>query len=514
MYSCVRTGALLGISVKPVLVEVDTSPGLSSFQMVGYLGSEVREARERIKVALRNVGVRLPPLCININLSPADLHKDGTLYDLPIAVGILIALGIVPRESVERMAIWGELGLDGVIRPIRGTLPLVRAATEWGMEYCLVPKDNRREGMVVPGIGVYGGSDLGEVMAFLTADKNSRDRIISCESGSPALPAGKRSSVRTGDLADVVGQREVKRGAEIAASGFHHFLMVGPPGAGKTMVAERIPGILPPLSIEECLEVTGIHSVAGTLEKRDTLITERPFVSPHHTVTKSALIGGGAMPGPGLISLAHKGVLFLDEMAEFRRETIDLLRQPLEEKRIVIHRRAYSSSFPADFMLVAASNPCPCGYYPDRNRCNCSENQIRTYQSRISGPVLDRIDLAARIEAVRIDDLEQKRAEEKSDTIRERVIEAVRRQSHRFRESTILFNSQMGKAEVAQYCALGHSEMLLMRQAFERMHMSARGYHRTLKVARTIADLAGEERIREEHLEEALFYRLGRGGEA
>lgn len=508
MYSTVYSGALCGVSAYLVSVEVDVAQGLPGFGMVGSLGSEVRESRERVMVALKNVGIDLPPCHITVNLSPADVRKEGTAFDLPIAIGVLEAMGILPSGAAAGMLLLGELGLDGELKRARGVLPIVRAAASGGVRQCIVPGANAREGAVIPEVTVRGAAHICEVIAFLTAGTGKE---------ADALLPGEKVDVRElfkqegcgekPDFRDVNGQDEAKRAAEIAAAGFHNLLMAGPPGAGKSMIAKRIPGILPDLSLEESLEVTSVVSVAGLMREGDALVTQRPFKSPHHTISQAALIGGSAYPRPGIISLAHRGVLFLDELPEFQRTVLDALRQPIEEHRVNIARVNGNVTYPSDFMLVCAMNPCPCGYYPDRNRCRCSESQIRRYMGRVSGPILDRIDLCVELHPVDIASLKGREPSEGSADIRRRVVRARERQKDRVRGSGYRFNGDIEASGIDRYCALGKEEQDCMEQLYHSLKLSARAYHRILKVARTIADLEEKEQIGTEHLLEAACYR-------
>lgn len=507
MYSTVISGALLGVSACLVSVEVDIAQGLPGFSIVGSPGGEVKESRERVTVALKNVGLNLPPKRITVNLSPADIKKEGSAFDLPIAAGLLEAMGYFKPGAAEGILFLGELGLDGEIKKVRGVLPIVKEAASRGIRQCIVPAANAGEGAAIPGVKVRGAGHIKEVLQFLESEGEDREKL---------LPAGQMDteefSAQYGredmpDFDQVNGQEAAKRAAEIAAAGFHNLLMVGPPGAGKSMIAKRIPGIMPRLTPEESLEVTSVLSVAGLLEKGTSLVRERPFQSPHHTVSQAALVGGGASPKPGIISLAHRGVLFLDELPEFRRAALDSLRQPLEEHKVHICRSGGNVTYPSDFMLVCAMNPCPCGYYPDRSRCRCTEPQVGRYMGKVSGPILDRIDLCVELQAVDIAGLRGKRKAESSKEIRARVQRARKRQSERFAGTECRFNADIEGTNIEKYCPLGREEQELMEQLYQSLQLSARAYHRIVKVARTVADLEGADVIRTEHLLEASFYR-------
>lgn len=505
MYSTVMTGALQGVSAYPVSVEVDVSPGLPTLNLVGSLSQEVREAKERVCVALRNAGFHLPAGRITVNLSPANRRKEGTAFDLPIAVGLLAAMDRIPGTRMENTLFLGEVGLDGEIKGVSGVLPIVREAAAWGVVQCIVPASNVLEGALISGIAVRGAASLQELVTFLLSEgEEALLPVVRLDAGKLFQEKALEKAL---DFSEVNGQETAKRGAEIAAAGFHNLLMVGPPGAGKSMIAKRIPDILPPLTLEESLEVTSVFSVAGLLREGETMVTKRPFQSPHHSISLPALVGGSAIPRPGMISLAHRGVLFLDELPEFQRAALDSLRQPLEEREIHIARMNGTVTYPSNFMLVCAMNPCPCGFYPDRNRCRCTESQIRRYMGRVSGPILDRIDLCVELQTVDITSLKNRRKSESSERIRERIVVAREIQKRRFQGTKYQFNGDIEAAEMEKFCALGEKEQQYMEQLYRSLNLSARAYHRILKVARTIADLADTEEITVEHLLEASFYR-------
>lgn len=484
-----------------VHVEADVGNGLPSMNMVGYLASEVREAQDRVRSALKNSGFYLPPKKITINLSPADIRKEGTAFDLPISIAVLTALGVIEPNLLKSSMIVGELGLDGTVKPIKGALSLAAAAKQEGMKRCFLPQDNVSEGCLIKEIDVIGIDSLGMLVDML----NHPNQIVS-------LPERRKKmdtvlSYDQGDFADINGQFVLKRATEIAVAGNHNLLMLGQAGVGKTMIASRIPTIMPSLSPEECLEILKIYSVYGVQPPGGYDNTSRPFRSPHHTISPQALAGGGRIPKPGELSLASGGVLFLDEFPEFQRHTIEILRQPLEEHRITISRLQGVYQFPAHILLVAAMNPCPCGYYPDRDRCKCSPSRMKHYLEKISKPLLDRIDLCAEALPISFDDLNRHQDNESSAKIRCRVEAARQIQRERFKEYHILTNSEMKISELKKFCVLHEKEDAFLKKVFSAMDFSPRAYHKVLKVARTIADLSASPFISHEHLCEAIGYR-------
>ena len=506
----VNSSAVNGLSAMPVFIEINTLPG-KEFFMVGLPDNAVRESRTRVESALFSSGYHLREAKITVNFAPADVRKEGSGYDLPLAVGLLAASHLVPTEALENNVFTGELGLDGSIRPVKGALAMAIKARSEGYECLFVPKENVREAVVVNRLKVYGVSCLSEVVDHL----NGRHVLepTTCDTRKEFFAAQGHHTI---DFADVKGQENVKRAIEVAAAGGHNLMLVGSPGCGKSMMAKRIPTILPPLTLAESLETTLIHSVAGKLNQNVSLITERPFRAPHHTISNVALVGGGTNPQPGEISLAHNGVLFCDELGEFRKEVLEVLRQPIEDRKIVISRAKYTVEYPASFMLVASTNPCPCGYYGDpTHHCVCSPGQISKYMSKFSGPLMDRIDIQCEIQPLTFDQISKKNTPlcEGSSSIRERVINVRNIQEIRYKDyKGIHCNAQMTERMIHEFAEPDEQGLALLRMAMAKLSLSARAYTRILKVARTIADLAGSEKVEDMHIAEAIGYRnLDRG---
>lgn len=512
MYSNVTSGTVSGIQGFLIRVEADSSEGLPGIHMVGCLSNEVRESGERIRTALRNSGYYLPPKRIVVNLSPADIRKDGSGFDLPIAAAILTALGYLPQERLTATAVLGELSLDGRLLPVNGVLPIADCLAEAGYRTLILPKANQREAAMIPQLRVVGLNCLSELVKCLNQDNYLEYAVSRGGAIVPGKPVVSRAPY---DFSEFQGQPVVRRAMEIAASGMHNLLMTGPPGAGKTLAARCLTGILPDLSFDESLELTKIYSVRGMLKEQEEMRWGRPFRSPHHTISASALIGGGVIPKPGEISLAHHGVLFLDELPEFSRHAIEALRQPLEDKYVMIGRLNRSCRFPADVMLVGAMNPCPCGCYPDRSRCQCSVQQIERYQSRISRAILERIDLHLGIQPVTYAEMTGSQPGEDSESIRKRVRRVHLLQQERYRNRRkadsasgdgLQFNSRLTPEELKHFCALGREEQSFVQDIYEKRQLSARSYHKILRLARTIADMEESDRIRLPHLMEAAAY--------
>ena len=502
MLAKVFSSSLLGIDAMLVDVEVDISQGLPQFATVGLPDGAVKESKDRVKSAIKNSGYEFPVRRITINLAPAGIKKDGAAFDLPMAIGILTATGVIKERREAPLAFLGELSLDGRIKPVRGALPVAVAARHWPISGLVLPEENAREGSIVDGLPVYGVRDLGQLVDFL----NGEQSLDPCQVDVRDL--FERAATPDIDFAEVRGQEHVKRAMEVAAAGQHNMLMIGPPGSGKTMLARRLPSILSAQSFDEALESTKIHSIMGMLPQQDALIACRPFRSPHHTISDAGLIGGGTLPKPGEVSLAHNGVLFLDELLEFKKNVLEMLRQPLEDGQVTISRASSTLTYPARFMLVAATNPCPCGYLGDTlHPCSCTPLMVQRYRSRLSGPLLDRIDLHIEVPRILHRELSDPVDSESSASIRDRVDAARDIQRQRFAGTATVSNAHMTTRQMRRHCKLDSDGQQLMEMVTDRLGYSARTYTRILKVARTIADLAGEEQIGQPHLAEAIQYR-------
>ncbi len=553
MYSCVLSGAVIGLQVRIVHVEVDISYGMPCFDMSGVLATEVKESRERVQVAIRNAGIVIKPSKIAVNISPANVRKQGTGFDVPIAVGILAAAGMIPMKGLEGIFIMGELSLSGRVNGVRGILPALCEARASGIRRCIIPKDNMDETAPIEGMEIYAAETLSQVIDCLKDtgcfngksapgetgvqgrsggtdvqgalfhkaehDKNRAlgiAQVSSSNISSSDISCGDRGSL---DYSSIKGQELAKRATLVAAAGMHNLLYVGSPGCGKTMMAQRIPSIMPSMTFEEQLEISKIYSISGLLTAQGGWMKNRPFRNPHHTITARALMGGGLVPAAGEITLAHGGVLFLDELTEFSMKTLEHLRQPLEDRQVNISRVHGTYTFPADFMLVAAMNPCKCGYFPDRNRCRCTEHDLERYIGRISKPMWDRFDIVVKTEEVTIEDIMErnnpletvKRGHSfDSASMKRSVEEAVAIQKERFHHRKFAFNAMMSIEEIKEHCVLGAPESELLGEVYHKMALTVRGYYKVLKVARTIADLEGAQRINTNHISEAVSYRSDR----
>ena len=503
MLATVLSSAMLGIDAYIVKVEVDVAGGLPSFSTVGLPDSAIKESRDRVTAAIKNSGFYFPQTRITANLAPADIRKAGSAFDLPIAIGVMAATNQVVPTRLENAIVLGELALDGSVRGIQGALPIAIAAKENGIQDLILPAENAREAAIVEDVNVYSVASLAEAAAFLNSEKE-----ISPEPHTRDTDTENAPPETLLDLLDVKGQEHVKRAVEVAAAGGHNLIMIGPPGSGKTMIAKRIPSILPRLSNEESLETTKIQSIVGILPSDTPLVVTRPYRSPHHTISDAGLIGGGNIPRPGEVSLAHNGVLFLDELPEFRRNVLEVMRQPLEDRQVTISRAAASLTYPANFMLVAAMNPCPCGFFSDPSRdCKCSQTQIQNYVSRISGPLLDRIDIQVEVPAVKYAELTDETTGEPSAIVQRRVEAARHAQQLRFTGTTLHANATMQPRQIREYCKVDAQAQELLRVAINQLGLSARAYDRILKVARTIADLDHNPNIEAVHVSEAIQYR-------
>ncbi|WP_153397068.1 YifB family Mg chelatase-like AAA ATPase [Chryseobacterium vaccae] len=493
--------AIHGVAAQTITIEVNVDTGVG-YHLVGLPDNAIKESSYRISAALKNVGYKIPGKKITINMAPADLRKEGSSYDLSIAIGILAASDQLQAENIHDYIIMGELSLDGSLQPIKGVLPIAAQAKEEGFKGIILPMQNTREAAIVEGLEVYGAENIKEVIDFFNEGQPLRKIKLDVEKEFQ-----EKIAHFPFDFSEVKGQETAKRVMEVAAAGGHNIILIGPPGSGKTMLAKRVPSILPPLTLKEALETTKIHSVAGKMGAETSLMTVRPFRSPHHTISDVALVGGGSYPQPGEISLAHNGVLFLDEMPEFKRTVLEVMRQPLEDREVTISRARFTVNYPASFMLVASMNPSPSGFFPDDPNNTSSALEMQRYMNKLSGPLLDRIDIHIEVQKVEFEQLSEKRKGEKSEVIRERVLKARFTQNERYKNLNISYNAQMGPKEIEAFCSLDDTSLTLIKLAMEKLNLSARAYDRILKVARTIADLEGERNILSGHISEAIQYR-------
>lgn len=503
MFCKINTAMIGGINGVKIIVECDIRNGMPVFNMIGDLASEVKEAKDRVITAMSNMGFEFPIKRVTVNLAPAHLHKRGNYFDLPIAIAVLGCMEEIKLENLNDTLIIGELGLNGKLRRLNGVLSIADMAYNEGFKRIILPKINAKEAAITGNLDVIGVDDLREAIDFINDEK--KINTVTFDINEYIDEVGLNDIE---DFRDVAGQSVVKRAVEIAASGRHNLLMIGSPGSGKSMISKRIPGILPALSIKESIEISKIYSVCGMIEEERPLMLKRPFRAPHHTVSAQAMAGGGRYPMPGEVSLSHNGVLFLDEFPEFQARTLEILRQPMEDKKISISRTLGKYTYPANFQLIAAMNPCPCGYFPDRNRCKCNENDVNKYLNKISGPMMDRIDICVEAKKIGIDDLNNKNIiEESSDEISKRVSKVHRIQQERFKNTDYEFNSQISPNDFEKFCKMTATAREMINLAFDKYQLTARGYHKIIKVARTIADADNSNLIEEEHISEALFYR-------
>ena len=500
MFSSVLSATVAGVDCIPITIEADVSQGLPMFSMVGYLSARVKEAQERVRTALRNTGFAFPARRITVNLSPADIRKEGTGFDLPIAAALLCAFGYLEQEKIEKVCMAGELSLNGEVRGVKGILPLVDTAIKEGCRLCIIPKENLPETEYIHEIPILGIENLREFM-----DQEEKENWGAVRNPRREWP---QSSIEyEEDFADVLGQETARQAAVIAAAGFHNLLLIGTKGSGKTMIANRIPTLFPVISREESMEISRIYSAAGLLTGNSPMLMRRPFRAPHHTISPTAMAGGGSVPTPGEITLAHRGILFLDELPEFRRAALEVLRQPLETHKICISRVSGNFQFPADFLFVGAMNACPCGYYPDRNKCSCSDTEVAKYMGKISGPIFDRFDLCTEMKQVPKEQLWKKKKGKTSRELREIIKEVYDIQKERYQGKENSFNGRLKGQEIEKYCETSLEGKKLLKRAYEKMNLSVRVYHKILKTARTIADLEKSEKIEVSHISKAVSYR-------